>query len=120
MKTCATILCLVMCLVGAARAESDQLAKEEREKAIAKIRALFMSEYPINGMSAAELEAFLTEVKQQLGPNTKILSIVFKGPARVEVQTGISSGPLSGTGEVVSFEKKNQKWVETNRGPWRS
>ena len=78
------------------------------------------SEYPITGMTATELTRFAAEIKGQLPPSTKIISLSIKNESKVVVRTGHLNGPLGGGGERITFEFKNEKqqWIITERQKW--
>ena len=76
------------------------------------------SEYPVTGMSAVQLVAFINEIKLPVGP--RIIGITVKNERSVTIRTGRLTGPLAGAGEDITFEKKDGKWIETNRIHWVS
>ena len=81
------------------------------------------SDYPITGMTAIDLASCINEIKLLLPVGPKIVNISIKNESKVTITTITTekvTGPLSGGGDMITFEKKNGKWVETSNGHWVS
>lgn len=109
------ILSVALCVTGAIRTVADSA---DQQKAGVADEVWPAAEFPITGMTAAELVVCLNQIAEQLGPDAKILSLVFWGPAKVSITTGVRESSTLGRGETAIFERKDHKWIKTQRKLW--
>lgn len=74
--------------------------------------------FPVYGAAAVggvvKLAPDIRQLCALLGEGS-ILEIVFSGPRRVEVKTGVMRGPLNGQGRYFDFQKEGETWIELDK-----
>jgi hypothetical protein len=77
---------------------------------------------PVTGMSVVDLAAFLNEIKLEMPVGPRIIGVSVRSESRVEIRTRNKpiKGPLSGSGEIITYTKQNGKWTVTDRSTWIS
>ena len=76
--------------------------------------------YPTTGMTITDLASFTKQLESMFPVGPQIIGVTLRDENTVIVKTGKQVGPLSGSGDLITYEKKNGKWVETDRLHWKS
>jgi hypothetical protein len=105
-----TIVALCLWMGAAARCETNSPVRKPA------------SDYPATGMSVAELEKTIAEIKtlMPVGKDMNILSIWIHDPDTINIRTGQQNAPLAGGGKTFEFRKIKGKWTKTSEGLWVS
>lgn len=77
-------------------------------------------DYPITGMGITDFVACLNALKAQIPVGPKIIGLQITNGRKITITTGEISGPLTGSGQIMTFEVRKGKWVLTESVPWHS
>ena len=80
------------------------------------------AEFPVTGLTARDLATFFTEINLMMPVGPKIVSVQAINDSKVVVMTVNKpvKGPLSGSGERITFLKENGKWIISAKETWIS
>jgi len=108
------MIILATFIMGCAHHPSPELLDNKKKAELAET-------YPITGISFAEFESLIRDIKEYIPPNAAILAIgIAKHNNVAYVMTGTIEGPLGGGGADYYFEKKEGNWKFLKRSIWIS
>jgi len=80
------------------------------------------TDFPVTGLTARDLATFFTEINLMMPVGPKIVSVQAINDSKIVVMTVDKpiKGPLSGSGERITFLKENGKWIISAKETWIS